>query len=274
MSVKKHASGRRSVELSFDLPGTPEEVWRAIATGPGFSSWFVPTEIEERVGGAVAFHLGRDMTSTGRVTQWAPPNYFGIEEPGWSGEAPPLATEFHVEALSGGMCRVRLVHSLFASSDDWDDQLESMETGWVGFFNILRLYLTHFPGMPAASARPSGSYDGSLQEAWTAFTKKLGLSQVSLGEYKEASADGDLAFAGAVERIDQSKNHHEITLRLDRPAPGIALVGAFVWEGQAQVALSFYFYGDDAGAVAARETQQWQAWIDKHFPSPATGAKN
>ena len=48
MSVKKEASGRRSVQVEVEVPGTPEEVWQAIATGPGISSWFVPTEFEEQ----------------------------------------------------------------------------------------------------------------------------------------------------------------------------------------------------------------------------------
>mgnify|MGYP000202059350 CR=1 FL=1 len=43
MSVKKEASGRRTVEVEVEVPGTPEEVWQAIATGPetaylGFSA--------------------------------------------------------------------------------------------------------------------------------------------------------------------------------------------------------------------------------------------
>ena len=54
MSVKKEASGRRSVQVEVEVPGTPEEVWKAIATGPGISSWFVPTEFEERDGKPVA----------------------------------------------------------------------------------------------------------------------------------------------------------------------------------------------------------------------------
>ena len=54
MSVKKEASGRRSVQVEVEVPGTPEEVWQAIATGPGVSSWFVPTEFEERDGKPVA----------------------------------------------------------------------------------------------------------------------------------------------------------------------------------------------------------------------------
>ena len=51
MTVKKEESGRRWVQSEVEVPGTPEEVWDAIATGPGVSSWFFPTEIEGREGG-------------------------------------------------------------------------------------------------------------------------------------------------------------------------------------------------------------------------------
>ena len=44
MSVKKEADGRRSVQVEVEVPGTPEQVWQAIATGPGVGAWFVPTE--------------------------------------------------------------------------------------------------------------------------------------------------------------------------------------------------------------------------------------
>jgi len=54
-----------------------------------------------------------------------------------------MATEWIVEARSGGTCVVRVVHSLFASADDWDDQIESIESGWPTFFRILRTYLTN-----------------------------------------------------------------------------------------------------------------------------------
>ena len=45
MTVKKDASGHRSVQAEVEVPGTPEAVWRAIATGPDISAWFVPTEL-------------------------------------------------------------------------------------------------------------------------------------------------------------------------------------------------------------------------------------
>ena len=75
MSVKKEANGRRSVTVEFEVPGTPEEVWQAIATGPGISSWFVPTEIEEKGGKPVAvkYKFGPGVEPQGVVTIWDPP---------------------------------------------------------------------------------------------------------------------------------------------------------------------------------------------------------
>src|SRR5207244_6798434 len=86
MGVKKESSGRRSVQVEVEVPGTPEEVWRAIATGPGISSWFVPTEFEERDGKpvAVTLNFGPGMESRSVVTAWDPPRMFAAEASGWA----------------------------------------------------------------------------------------------------------------------------------------------------------------------------------------------
>ena len=34
---------RREILLEVEVPGTPEQVWDAIATGPGIDSWFMGT---------------------------------------------------------------------------------------------------------------------------------------------------------------------------------------------------------------------------------------
>ena len=150
MSVKQQADGRRSLEVEFDVPGSPEEVWDAIATGPGMSAWFVPTRFEQGDGKPAAMLLSfGPHENRAEITSWDPPR-------SWSGEgevygnSPPIATEWHVQAQAGGLCRVRMVHSLFASTDEWDDQLEGAKEGWAGFLNNLRLYLTHFRGQHGA----------------------------------------------------------------------------------------------------------------------------
>ena len=42
--------GPRRLELEMEVPGTPDQIWAAIATGPGIASWFMPMEIDGREG--------------------------------------------------------------------------------------------------------------------------------------------------------------------------------------------------------------------------------
>ena len=63
MAIQKDHTGKRWVEVSREVAGTQEEVWDAIATGPGISSWFVPTDVEcDRSGKPVRVvsHFGDD----------------------------------------------------------------------------------------------------------------------------------------------------------------------------------------------------------------------
>ena len=95
MSIKKEPNGRRSVEIEIELPGTPEEVWQAIATGPGISSWFVPTEFEEQNGKPVAmkFNYGPGTEPRSKVTAYDPPRKFATEADGWMPGSPSIADE-------------------------------------------------------------------------------------------------------------------------------------------------------------------------------------
>lgn len=266
MTVKKDPSGRRSIELAFDVPGTPEQVWRAIATGPGISSWFTEAEIEEREGGAVAFDLGEGMSSSGVVTVWAPPERFAYEEPACSGAAPPLATEFVIAPRAEGGCAARLVSSLVASEDDWDGELESKEKGWPPCFEILRLNLGQFDGQPTASIRRMGTFDGTVSDAWATLKQALGFEPVAVGERCEAKAEGAPRLVGVAMPTGQPTIDHDALLRLEAPAPGAALIGACSWGGQTHVLASLIFYGAGAAETAEREDPVWEAWMSAHFP--------
>ncbi len=270
MSVKRDASGRRSVQVEVEVPGTPEQVWQAIATGAGVSSWFVPTEIEEGEGGApsrVVLHFGPGMESSAIVTAWEPPHRFAAESRDWGPNAPPVATEWFVEARSGGTCVVRVVHSLFASNDDWDDQLESTESDWPTFFHVLRLYLTHFPGQRCSAIHAIGMSPESESKAWDAFAGALGLAGATKGERRNPPGSGAPPFVGVVEQVGEGKHPHQVILRLEEPVPGVALVHAVACGGPVLASISFYFFGDRAPAIVARDEPLWRAWMDKHFPA-------
>lgn len=275
MSVKKDESGRRSVQVEVEVPGTPEEVWQAIATGPGVSSWFVSTEVEEGEGGAPVrvishFGPGTSMDSIATVTAWEPPHRFAAESADLGPDAPTVATEWIVEARAGGTCAVRVMHSLFASGDDWDDQLEGWEGGWPSFFRILRLYLTHFRGQRCSALQFMGVSPGPRSKAWAALTAPLGLAGAAEGQ-RVGTPDGVPRLAGLVEQAGPAEYPEELLLRLDEPAPGIAHLFALEMGGQVYLTIRFYLYGDQAAAAALREEPLWQAWMQERF-SPAGDA--
>ncbi len=271
MSVKKEASGRRSVQVEIEVPGTPEEVWQAVATGPGISSWFVPTEFEERDGKpvAVTLNFGPGMESRSAVTAWNPPRMFGAQGEGWGG-SPPIADAWTVEARPGGNCVVRVMHSLVADTDQWDSQLTGTEAGWPGFFRILRMYLTHFRGQGSAMMQWMAPAAGSEAEAWDTLTASLGLKGASAGQRWTAPA-GVPSLGGVVEHI--SDTPRTALLRLDKPGPGAAALGVVDYGG-AMVTLSFYLYGDEAAGTVAREKPRWDAWIQERFPAPTEPDKS
>jgi hypothetical protein len=164
-----------------------------------------------------------------------------------------------------------VVHSLFASTDDWDNQLESTESGWPGFFRTLRIYLTHFRGQRSALMQFVAPVPGTEAEAWDTLTAAVGLKGVSVGQ-RWTAASGVPALSGVAEYVSQRP--YDTLLRIDTPGPGVAALGAFDMGGQSMVALSVYHYGDQAEETVARETPLWHAWIHERFPMPAETSKN
>jgi uncharacterized protein YndB with AHSA1/START domain len=264
MSTRENDARRtRSIEVEVEVPGTPEQVWEAIATGPGISAWFVPAQVDERQGGAITTYHGPGMEAPGTVTGWDPPRRLVYEEEfGPRDEAPAtLATEFLVEARAGGTCVVRVVSSLFGGGQDWDRELESMEEGWGGYLHNLRLYLTHFPGQRCSTIMVTGNAPGTQGDAWRALTSALGFGEPGEGQRVETASDAP-ALAGVAERVANDW----ATLLLDEPASGFAMVGVYTWEERVSTSFHAYLFGDEAPAVAAREERAWQAWMDAHFP--------
>jgi hypothetical protein len=147
-----------------------------------------------------------------------------------------------------------------------------MGAGWATYLNNLRLYLTHFSGQPASNVLATGRAEPPLPEAWTALTGALGLTGAAEGA-RVATAAGAPAIAGVVDRLSQSAIHHDLTLRIEEPAPGVALVHVYSWSGRVHTHLHAYLFGDRGAAVCAREQATWSAWMAEHFPAPVGAAE-
>ena len=253
------------LEFSVEVPGTAEQVWRAIATAEGMSAWFLPTEMEEREGGSLHFTMGPQMGSDGRVTGWDPPRRLVYEED-WAalmGQDPdalsPLTSEFVVEARSGGTCVVRVTSSGFGTGAAWESEFwEDMGSSWRPFFDNLRLYLSHFPGQRATPLEVSAAHPGDAQALWTVLHDALGLGA-------EGTAVQVRGATGTVERVGR----RQALVRLTAPVPGVLSVFTHeLGEGGATAGVRAYLFSADAADYVRREEPAWRAWLQA-LPAPA-----
>ncbi len=264
MPVKKDPSGHRSVESEAEVPGSPEEVWAAIATGPGISAWFVPSTCDQHVGGEVTSNFGPGMQAIAKITEWQPPEKFAAEAE--DGPVGKVATEWTVESRGGGKCLVRVVHRWFASTDDWDNQFEGHTHGWQAFFRILRAYLAYFPGASSTGIQLSLFRKATPLELWRPLMESLGVTTESK---TVAPTEGTPFLAGQIERMGDDV-HPELLLRLNQPAPGIAHMFPMPMGGQTLLSVRFYLYGDEGAAAAPEMEQHWTSWLAERLPEGAS----
>jgi hypothetical protein len=128
---------RREVEL----PATPEEVWEAVATGPGTASWLFPEEPGPN-----------DLVESDR------PHRYAVRTEGEGGYF--NAIEFVIEAREGGTAVLRYVHSGVFEEEGWDDQFDAVDGHTEFYLHTLGQYLEHFSPRTASYV---GGGPGGLQ---------------------------------------------------------------------------------------------------------------
>ncbi len=269
MSIQRDPDGRRSVRVEVEVPGTPEQVWQAIASGPGISAWFVPTKLDPKAGGEVVSDFGGGMVSTAKITAIEPPFRLAAEAPGWAPDMPPVATEWTVEAKAGGTCVVRVVHSLFTSTDDWDGQLEGTETGWPAYFRVLRRYLEHFARQPSAQVQAMAMSSEPVDRVWTTLSEAMQLPAPKPGDHFRAALGDDLPLVGEVDSVVPQGEGNAVYATLTEPCPGTLMFGAFACGGT-MASLQVYLYGDRAEPTAMAGRESAQQWLQAMFPAPST----
>lgn len=256
---------RRAIELEIEVPGTPEEVWRAIATGPGISSWYVPHTVEEREGGAMtaSFGPGPEMQVDGRVFAWEPPHRFVY---GGGESDAGMAFEWLVEARAGGTCVVRLVNTGFGSGSSWDDQYDQLTEGWKVFMYNLKLHLEHFRGQQATAVLPMAVWAGAAPDVWTRLLRELGIDPgVVAGQALRTTAADAPGLSGTVLEAGPQR----LVLLLDQPAPGTGLLAAEGHGDAVGVSVWSYLYGPEGAAAASRDEPKWRRWLGERSAQPS-----
>ena len=264
MSVRVDPSGRRWVRGEVEAPGSVDELWQAIGTGAGLSSWFTRSEFSVGADGQptqLTCHFGPGISSAATLTRWDPPRGFSVISDEFIQGGPEVATDWNIEERDGKSCLLSVEHGLFVDSDEYDNHIEATEAGWPAFFRILQLYMAHHRGEPCALLELMGAAaDGD--RAWEDVSSALGFSNAQPGERFAAPA-GALPFSGVVDTVP---GETEVILHIDQPTSGVAHL--FVWPINDQILLSlrFYLYGEDAAKVVSREEPLWRSWMEGQFP--------
>jgi uncharacterized protein YndB with AHSA1/START domain len=190
------------VREELDLEATPEQVWQAIATGPGIDSWFMGrNEIEPREGGRGRMDMG-GFVAESTVTAWDPPKHFAFRgDPAPDGAF--HAIEYIIEGREGGSTVLRWVHTGFLG-DDWEAEYDALRKGDPVYLHTLAQYLKYFYGR---TATPVGAFVGQVparEQAWNVLRGGLGLSgPVAVGEEVHLTPAGLAPLDGVVDYVSE-----------------------------------------------------------------------
>jgi uncharacterized protein YndB with AHSA1/START domain len=238
------------VRKEIELDATPEEVWEAIATGPGIDAWFMGTnEVEPREGGVARMTLP-GWTSESTVKVWDPPNRF-VTETARGEDGRFMAFEYLIEGRGGGSTVLRFVHSGFLPDDEWEAEYEALKTGDPAYLQKLAEYLKYFRGRTAV---PVSAYGPQVdkERAWAVFRDALGLTgEVAEGDRVRSTPEGLPPIEGVVDYVSPDFLGVRTSDGLYR----------FI-HGMGTVVVGHHIFSD----VDQQATERaWQSWIERAF---------
>ena len=256
----EHDGTQRSVRLAVEVPGTVGAVWKAVATGPGLTSWFLPTEVDGRIGGEVLFHFGPYGTDVCEVTGWDPPRRFEFSV---AQRDRTITHELVVVRLGPHRCRVEFCTAGFGTDESWDEEVEAMAKAWPVFLQNLVISLTYFADRACAMTIVNGSFTGDIDDAWALVRARLGIGDPVVGERLTVSGDDRPRLVGKVARHQDQA----LVLVLEEPGPAVVVFGVqLMGDDQVHIGLYLYSYDDDPKAEVRVLGGTWQAWMDRWFP--------
>jgi uncharacterized protein YndB with AHSA1/START domain len=187
---------------------TVDQVWDAIATGPGIDAWFMGrTQVVD--GTSVTTDVG-GFAMTSNVTAWEPPHRLA-----YRGDGPGdrfIVYEYLVEGRDDGSTVVRVVASGFLPGDDWEAEFDALRKGGRMYFHTMVAYLKHFAGRTGPVVTVSGPPVADWGESQRSMRAALGLGvDPQVGDAVHVKVPGAPAMVGVVDFL----NEYSIGVRTD-----------------------------------------------------------
>ncbi len=245
MSDPTEKQSTRSIELEIEIEATPDAVWKALSEGEEVRRWFSPeARVTPGVGGSIWLSWGEGVAGEGAIDIWEPGRRIRwieswgsagdadgdgdetnsaattdaaggeptSEETDVSAESSPIiqtAVDFHIETR-GGSTVVRLVHSGFSASADWDEYYDATVAGWTYFLWNLAFYVERHFGTPRTMVSERRSTTRGFEDVWN---ELLGSSGLALEGLEGLTAGdrltvtlGDRTLVGDVKYVRHPRN--------------------------------------------------------------------
>ena len=230
-------------EITVDA--TPDQVWEAIASGPGVDSWLMGrTEVDGANKTSTFTMFGE--TSRSSITAWEPGHRYATQEDK-NPDGTFMAMEWLIESRDGGGAVVRFVHSGLLG-EDWEAEYKALSVGDSAYLRKLAVYVEHFA---PRTAKNSLFLPGPItKDAWAAMTAAVGVgADAAEGQPARLDVAGIEPVAGTVEFVVPPSF---VGMRTDD-----AMYMLIHGYNDAVFATAHYFDDRDPSA----ETEAWQNWL-------------
>ena len=233
------------VREEITVDATPDQVWAAIASGPGVDSWFMGRTEIDSASKTSTFSMFGEVASAS-ITAWEPGHRYATQEDR-KPDGTFTAFEWLIESRDGGGAVVRVVHSGLLG-EDWEAEYNALSVGDHAYITKLAVYLKHFA---PRTAKTGLFLPGPVtKDSWAAMRAAIGVSaDAADGQPARLSVPG-------IEPVDG-------TVEFTGPPRFVGMR-----TGDAMYLL-IHGYNDMVGATAhyfddrdpSAETEAWQNWL-------------
>jgi uncharacterized protein YndB with AHSA1/START domain len=200
----------RDIVLCVELDASPEDVFRAVTSGTELAKWLAPearvTAPEGEKTGSIWISWGEGMSVEHEIEIFDAPKRMRHPS-GKNGETKaPLYADWSIEAREGGKTTLRLVHSGFSASADWDSEFEAHARGWQLMLQNLRQYFARHAHEPAVHLPFMANPESPHGSIWTTLLGTLGLGALpQVGDpFRFTTPKGDVV-TGVVDLVTETR---------------------------------------------------------------------
>jgi uncharacterized protein YndB with AHSA1/START domain len=259
-------------------------VWKALTDEEELVRWFpLDAAVDPGEGGFIKLRWDDHLDWEHRIDVWEPPKHLVTSyaaDPGFGGAVPNgdsisrepdekvrLAVDYQLESR-GGKTFLRLVHSGFLTTPDWDDEYDGVRCGWSFELFGLRDYLERHRGKTRSVAWARALTDLSPEKIWERLTGRKGLAAegnltplASGDSFFFRTVHGD-AFRGTTRASNPPKEFYGT---VETPSRAIFRLNVFGFQGKREVHVWLSAY-DWPRAEADALGLRWREMMGELFP--------